>query len=93
MPTLPKTARLARVTKRFPGPTMVSTARTDSVPYASAAIAWAPPITATSATPSSCAAASTAGWARPSGPGGVATITESTPATWAGMTFISTVLG
>ena len=44
MPTTPATWRLASVTYAFPGPTITSTRGTVSVPYASAAIAWAPPI-------------------------------------------------
>ena len=44
MPTCPTTWRLASCTHALPGPAITSTACTDSVPYASAAIAWAPPI-------------------------------------------------
>ena len=44
MPTAPKSWRLASVTQRFPGPATTSTGSIVSVPSASAAIAWAPPI-------------------------------------------------
>ena len=42
MPTCPNTWRLASVTHELPGPAITSTARMLSVPWASAAIAWAP---------------------------------------------------
>ena len=42
MATTPKTF-LLRTTNMLPGPKILSTCGTDSVPYASAAIAWAPP--------------------------------------------------
>ena len=42
MPTTPATCRLASWTQRLPGPTITSTFGIVSVPYASAAIAWAP---------------------------------------------------
>jgi hypothetical protein len=44
IPTLPKTWRLASLTKALPGPTILSTTGTLSVPQAIAAIACAPPI-------------------------------------------------
>ncbi|CJB11374.1 Uncharacterised protein [Streptococcus pneumoniae] len=42
--TIPYTSRFARATYKFPGPTILSTFGIDSVPYAKAAIACAPPI-------------------------------------------------
>ena len=59
------------------------------VPYASAAIACAPPIVNTRVTPARCAAASTSGLRTPSGVGTTMTISR-TPATCAGIAFIST---
>jgi hypothetical protein len=44
MPTTPKTSRLAVATYMLPGPTILSTGRTEAVPYASAPTACAPPI-------------------------------------------------
>ena len=44
IPTWPTTWRFASCTYGLPGPTITSTGRTDSVPYASAAIACAPPM-------------------------------------------------
>src|SRR4051812_6608945 len=43
-PTRPATSRLATATYTLPGPTITSTGRIDSVPYAMAAIACAPPM-------------------------------------------------
>src|SRR5947207_7372200 len=55
------------------------------------ATAWAPPTAYTSATPSRAHAASTKGCGRPvSFCGGLATARDSTPATWAGTTFMTT---
>ena len=67
-------------------------------PWASIAIAWAPPTAYTSVMPSSSQAARIVGCGRP-GPhspkpvvwGGLARAIEPTPATWAGTTFISTL--
>ncbi len=84
---------MASCTYRFPGPTTTSTRSTDSVPNASAAIAWAPPILYTRSTPHSLHAARIAWWASPSGPGGVHTATSTTPAARAVTTPITTVLG
>ena len=42
--TRPTTWRLASWTQALPGPTITSTAGIRSVPWASAAIAWAPPM-------------------------------------------------
>ncbi len=50
--TSPATCRLAAVTQALPGPTILSTRRTLSVPKASAATACAPPQPQISATPS-----------------------------------------
>ncbi len=57
------------------------------------AIAWAPPTAYTSSTPSSAQAARIVGCGSPpySCCGELASAIDSTPATWAGTTFISTV--
>ena len=89
MPTTPNTSRFAAATYRFPGPTILSTARIGPAPNASAAIACAPPMVHTSSTAASFAAASTSGFSSPDGAGTVMTI-SATPATRAGMVFIST---
>ena len=91
MPTTPYSALFASVTKTLPGPHTRSTFGTDSVPYAMAATACAPPMPNTRLTPARSAATSIAGSGRPFAPGGVQTITSSTPATRAGMVVISTV--
>ena len=59
------------------------------------ATACAPPVAHTSSTPSSEQAASTVGFGQPSLStwGGEATTRVDTPASWAGMTFISTLEG
>ena len=44
IPTSPETARFASWTQALPGPAMTSTGAIVSVPWASAKIAWAPPI-------------------------------------------------
>ena len=44
IPTRAESSRLASTTYRFPGPAIMSTLSMPSVPSASAAIAWAPPI-------------------------------------------------
>src|SRR6478672_8537570 len=61
-------------------------------PYASSATACAPPTAHTSSTPSSAAAARIVGCGRPpcSACGGETTTKDSTPATCAGTTFITT---
>ena len=76
----------------MPGPVTTSAAAQSAVPYANIAMAWAPPAACTSVTPSSAQAASTAGAGRPpcAALGGDATAISLTPATWAGMTFITT---
>ncbi len=92
MPTSPNTWRLASATYTLPGPTILSARGTVAVPKASAATACAPPIVNTRSTPAMCAAASTASLSSPRGAG--TTITSSpTPATRAGMAFISTEEG
>jgi len=63
------------------------------MPYASIATACAPPTAHTSSTPSSAHAAITTGCGSPSACGGLATARERTPATCAGTTFITTLLG
>src|SRR5206468_12474546 len=93
IPTTPATWRFASVTWTFPGPTIRSTDGIDSVPYAIAATAWAPPLLATSVAPARVAAYSTAAWTVPSRCGGVHTTISSTPATTAGTTVIATVDG
>ena len=71
----------------------MSTAGTESVPYASAAIACAPPTFTTRVAPERTAAYSTDPWTEPSAEGGVATTISSTPATTAGTTVIATLEG
>ncbi len=92
MPTVPNTRRFAAATYALPGPTILSTAGTVAVPYASAAIACAPPIANTRSTPAIAAAASTIALRTPSGVGVTMTISP-TPATFAGIAFISTLDG
>ena len=93
MPTSPNTWRLASVTYALPGPVILSTRRMLSVPYASAATAWAPPAFSTRCTPAILAANSTAWLTLPPMPGGVVMHTSGQPAITAGMAFISTVEG
>ncbi len=88
--TWPKTSSLAAVTHAFPGPTILSTARTVSVPQARAPIACAPPITYNSSTPISPQAPRSASERAPSLPAGVATANSRTPASRAGMADMST---
>ena len=68
----------------------MSTFGTLSVPNAIAAIAWAPPTLYISSTPASFAATRVEGYTFPSAPGGVHITILSTPATFAGSTFIRT---
>ena len=68
MPTAPNTCRFAAATYRFPGPTILSTARIGPAPNASAAIACAPPTVHTSSISASLAATSTSGFSSPTGP-------------------------
>ena len=89
IPTRPNTSRLAVDTQALPGPTILSTAGMLCVPQARAATAWAPPMVQIRSTPASRAAASTAGSSSPRGAGTVIT-TSPTPATRAGIAFIST---
>ena len=90
MPTLPNTSRLAIVTKMLPGPTILSTRGIVSVPYASAAIASAPPARNTRSTPAISAATSFSGATTPSSPAGLIITSSLTPATFAGIAVIST---
>ena len=71
----------------------MSTAGTLSVPYASAAIAWAPPTLNTRVTPAMRAAVNIAAGTLPSFPGGVTMIISGQPAMRAGITSINTVEG
>src|SRR5690606_11791403 len=89
----PNTSSLAAVTQAFPGPTIFSTGSSDSVPYARAAIAWAPPMAHTSVAPARRHAASITSGTVPSGASGEATTISSTPATRAGTTVMTTVDG
>src|SRR5439155_6680423 len=95
MPTRPSaaTSRLATATYTLPGPTTMSTAGIDSVPYAIAAMACAPPTRYTASTPAIAAAASTTSGTRPPGPGGTHSTTSPTPATRAGTAVMRTVDG
>ena len=87
MPTSPTTWRLASATQRLPGPTILSTRGIVAVPYASAAIAWAPPTRKIRVTPESAHAASTASVAPV---GGTTAMISCTPATRAGTAFMIT---
>ena len=89
IPTVPNTRRLAAATYALPGPTILSTGGMVAVPYASAPTACAPPIVITRVTPAIAAAASTMRFLTPSGVGTTITISF-TPATCAGIAFIST---
>ena len=93
IPTLAASWRLASCTYRLPGPTTTSTRSTVSVPYASAAIAWAPPILYTRSTPHRRQVPRIVRSISPSAPGGEQTTTSSTPAARAVTTPITTVLG
>src|SRR5947207_1926688 len=75
----PATSFFAAATYLLPGPTILSTRGIVMVPYASAAMAWAPPTRMSFVTPASRAAAITTG----SGRGQTAMISR-TPATRAG---------
>src|SRR4029079_14917130 len=89
MPTTPKTRRLAAATYALPGPQILSTAVIVGAPSASEAMACAPPIVNARDTPATCAAASTSGLRAPPGVGTTITM-SATPATCAGIAFIST---
>ena len=84
---------MARATKILPGPVILSTLGTLSVPKAMAAIACAPPTLYISVTPAILAAARVPGFTLPSFLGGVHMMIRSTPATLAGITFIKTLDG
>ena len=87
---MPRTWRLASATNALPGPTILATAGMRAVPKARAAMAWAPPTRKTApSTPATSSAAASAGFSS-SARGGVTTVTAGTPATRAGMAFIST---
>ena len=75
-------------TNTLPGPHILSTCGTLSVPNAIAAIACAPPMPNSRSTPAASAAASVTGDGS-----GVQTTTSDTPATFAGIADISTVEG
>ena len=88
--TRPRTCRFASATYAFPGPAIFATAGMLAVPKARAATACAPPTRTTrSSSPTSTRAAATAGLASMAR-GGVATRISRTPATRAGIAFIST---
>ncbi len=80
MPTGPKTCRLASLTKALPGPTILSTAGIVSVPWAIAAMAWAPPTRKIRSAPARWQPATMASCAL----GGRQAMTSPTPATLAG---------
>jgi len=92
IPVRPKTSFLAVATQALPGPTILSTAGTDRVPYAIAATAWAPPTLKIRSTPAICAAAARTGLSPPL-PTGLAMTISLTPAILAGMAAMSTVEG
>ena len=77
----------------LPGPVILSTLGTLSVPNASAAIAPAPPMRKMRSTPATSAAATISARILPPREGGVAMTISFTPATFAGIAFMSTVLG
>ena len=84
----------ASATYALPGPTIRSTRGTLAVPYASAAIAPAPPSAKTRSAFASAAAASTTLAGRPEDrSGGEQTTTSPTPTTRAGTTPMNTLLG
>ena len=88
--TVPRTCRLASTTNALPGPTIFATAGTVSVPYAHAPTACAPPTRKTeSVTPAMTSAAARPGLVSRAR-GGVTTCTRGTPATRAGIAFMST---
>ena len=93
MDTWPKTCFLASATNALPGPTILSTLGIVSVPYARAAIAWAPPTLNILSMPAILAAVSMAGLTLPLRPGGVTITTSGTPAIFAGIESMSTVEG
>ena len=84
MPQSAATSAFAAATYRFPGPTILSTRGTVAVPYASAAIACAPPSRNSRETPASSAAAMTTGSGR-----GQTAMMSRTPAAAAGIAVIS----
>ena len=79
----------------LPGPVTMLAGAHSSVPYANIATAWAPPTAYTSSTPSSAHAARIVGCGSPPNSfcGGDASAMDSTPASWAGTTFITTEEG
>ena len=89
IPTTPNTCLFAEATYAFPGPTILSTRGMLDVPKARAAIACAPPKAITLSTPARAAAARTSGFRPPPGVGLIIS-SSFTPATFAGMAFIST---
>ena len=93
METKPKTCFFASATNAFPGPTILSAFGMLSVPYASAAIACAPPTLNILSMPAMCAAARITGFTLPSGRGGVTITRFFTPAIFAGIASIKTVDG
>ncbi len=88
----PVKKRFAAATQMLPGPVTMFAGGQDSVPYANIATAVAPPAAYTSSTPSRAQAARIVGCGRPSNSAwaGDASAIDSTPASWAGTTFITT---
>ncbi len=93
METEPNTAFFARATKTLPGPTILSTFGTDSVPKAMAAMAWAPPTLKIRSAPASAAATRVEAATLPSLLQGVHMMISDTPATLAGTIFMRTEEG
>ncbi len=93
IPAAPKTSLLAAATYALPGPVITSALGMLSVPYASAAIACAPPTLNILSTPAISAATNVSGSISPDFPGGVTIIISSTPAIFAGIIFMSTLEG
>ena len=85
------TCIFASITKRLPGPNILLTRGTLSVPNAIAATACAPPLLKMACTPHFHAAYKMAGCTLPSAPAGVHITTLRHPAMRAGMASISTV--
>ena len=79
MPTSPNRRFLASVTKMLPGPQILSTRGTLSVPYASAAMPCTPPARKTRSTPAMAAATSFSGATEPSSRAGVTMTSSETP--------------
>ncbi len=81
------------MTYLFPGPVILSTLGTRSVPYAREPMAQGPPNLKRRWAPARCAATRVAGFTAISLPGGVQAMISLTPATLAGMMFMRALEG